>query len=127
MLSYLLVFLGAGLGGALRHALNLACARALGTSFPWGTVVINVTGSLCMGLIAGFFAFKAGVGWSQHTRLFLTTGILGGYTTFSTFSLEVVLLWERGEMGLAALYVFGSVGLGVAGLMSGLWLIRSLA
>ena len=76
-----------------------------------------------MGLLVGYFAFKGGE-VSQHWRLFLTTGILGGYTTFSAFSLDTVLLYERGETALAALYVLASVGLAVGGLFAGLALVR---
>ena len=100
MQAYLLVFLGAGFGGCLRHTVNLLAARLLGTSFPWGTFLINISGSLVMGLIAGFLAFRAGEAWTQHVRLFMLTGILGGYTTFSAFSLDAALLFERGEPGL---------------------------
>jgi CrcB protein len=84
-----------------------------------------VSGSLVMGLLVGYFAFAGGA--SQHWRLFLTTGILGGYTTFSAFSLDSVLLYERGELGLAALYVVLSVGLSIAGLFAGLALMRHFA
>jgi len=124
-MSYLLVFLGGGFGAMLRHGVNLGAARWFGINFPWGTLFVNVTGSLVMGLIAGFFALKSGQ--SQEWRLFLTTGILGGYTTFSAFSLDTALLYERGEIGFAALYVLGSVALSVAGLFIGLWIVRSLA
>jgi len=123
-MSYLLVFLGGGFGAMLRHGVNLGAARWLGINFPWGTLLVNVTGSLVMGLIAGFFALKSGQ--SQEWRLFLTTGILGGYTTFSAFSLDTALLYERGEIGIAALYVLGSVALSIAGLFIGLWIVRSL-
>ena len=102
-MGFLIVFLGGGIGAALRHGVNLASARLLGTAFPYATLFENVTGSLVMGLLAGYFAFKGDA--SQHWRLFLTTGILGGYTTFSAFSLDAALLYERGELGLAALYV----------------------
>ncbi len=127
MTPYVLVFLGAGLGGALRHGVNLGCARFCGVDFPWGTLVINVLGSGVMGLIAGWFAFKAGEGWSQSARLFLTTGVLGGFTTFSAFSLDAILIWERGEMGAALLYIGGSVVLSLAALVLGVALVRSLA
>jgi CrcB protein len=86
-----------------------------------------VIGSFIMGAIAGWLAFKAGAGWSQPLRLFLTTGILGGFTTFSAFSLDAVLIWERGEAGLAAGYVAASVGLSLAGLVAGLALVRTMA
>lgn len=123
-MAYLIVFLGGGVGAALRHAANLATARFLGSGFPFGTLFVNVTGSLVMGGLAGYFAFRAGL--SLHWRLFLMTGILGGYTTFSAFSLDTVLLWERGAWGLAALYVLGSVALSIAGLFCGLAVVRSL-
>ncbi len=121
-MGYLLVFLGGGLGAALRHGVNLASAGLLGTRFPYATLFANVSGSFVMGLIAGYFAFKDG--GSQHWKLFLTTGVLGGYTTFSTFSLEAAVLYERGEIGLAALYVIASVVLAIGGLFAGLLLVR---
>ena len=127
MLAYFLVFLGAGLGGCLRHTINLLAARAFGINFPWGTFIINISGSLVMGLIAGWLAFRAGESWTQHVRLFLLTGILGGYTTFSAFSLDAALIYERGQLGMSALYVFGSVGLAIAGLFSGLAIVRALS
>ena len=127
MKSYLLVFLGAGFGGSLRHAVNLACARAFGTGFPWGTLTVNVVGSFVMGALAAWLAFKAGEGWSQPLRLFLTTGILGGFTTFSAFSLDAVLLWERGDAGTALACVAASVLLSVGGLIVGLALVRAMA
>jgi CrcB protein len=127
MQAYLLVFFGAGMGGAFRHAVNLGCARYCGTAFPYGTLTVNVVGSFLMGAIAGWLTFKAGAGWSQPLRLFLTTGILGGFTTFSAFSLDAVLIWERGEAGLALGYVVASVLLSLAGLLSGLALVRAMA
>jgi CrcB protein len=124
-MGFLIVFLGGGLGAALRHSINLISARTLGTAFPYHTLIINVTGSLVMGLIAGYLAFKGDA--SQHWRLFLMTGILGGYTTFSAFSLDAALLYERGAIGLAALYVLASVILSIAGLFAGLALVRNFA
>jgi CrcB protein len=124
-MGFLIVFLGGGLGAALRHGVNLVAVRTLGAGFPYATAFENVTGSFAMGLLAGYFAFRGG-GTPQHWQLFLTTGILGGYTTFSAFSLDAVLLYERGESGLAALYVLGSVVLSVAGLMAGLALARQI-
>ena len=121
-MTFLIVFFGGGIGAALRHGVNLASARFLGTVFPYATMIENVSGSLLMGLLAGTFAFRGGA--SQHWQLFLTTGILGGYTTFSAFSLDAVVLYERGAIGLAALYVFGSVALSIAGLVAGLALAR---
>ena len=127
MQSTLLVFLGAGIGGALRHGVNIATARLLGAGFPWGTLTVNVAGGFAMGVLAGWLALKAGEGWTQSVRLFLATGILGGFTTFSAFSLDAMLLWERGAMLLAFGYVAGSVVLSIGGLLLGLALVRSLA
>ncbi|MBI5132429.1 MAG: fluoride efflux transporter CrcB [Rhodopseudomonas palustris] len=123
-MTYLLVFFGGGLGAMFRHFINTVSGRMLGTAFPYHTFFINVSGSLVMGLIAGYFAFKGGS--SQNVRLFLMTGILGGYTTFSAFSLDAALLYERGALGLAALYVIGSVVLAIAGLFAGMALIRAV-
>ncbi|WP_298428610.1 fluoride efflux transporter CrcB [Rhodoblastus sp.] len=127
MQAYLLVFLGAGLGGCLRHTVNLFAARLLGTNFPWGTFLINISGSLVMGLLAGFLAFRAGANWTQHARLFLLTGVLGGYTTFSAYSLDSALLYERGEFGMLAAYAVGSVVLALAGVFGGLAVARTLS
>jgi CrcB protein len=121
-MGFVIVFLGGGIGAALRHGVNLASARLIGTAFPYATLFENVSGSLAMGLLAAYFVYLGEA--SQHWRLFLTTGILGGYTTFSAFSLDVVLLYERGEFGLAALYVLGSVVLSIGGLFAGLALVR---
>jgi CrcB protein len=119
---YLIVFVGAGIGGALRHGVNVGAARLLGYGFPFGTFIVNVVGSFVMGAIAGYFAFRPGL--SQHLRLFLTTGILGGFTTFSTFSLDTALLIERNSLALAAGYVVGSVGVSLAALFLGLALFE---
>src|SRR6185503_5793924 len=123
-MGFLIVFLGGGIGAALRHGVNLASARLLGTSFPYATLFENVTGSLAMGLLAAYFAYLGDA--SQHWRLFLTTGILGGYTTFSAFSLDAALLYERGQLTLALVYVIGSVVLGLIGLFAGLAVVRGM-
>jgi CrcB protein len=125
MMSFLIVFIGAGIGGSIRHGVNLLAARLVGVSFPYGTISINIVGSLLMGLCAAYFAFR-GEGASQPWRLFLTTGILGGFTTFSTFSLDVAVLWERGDVIGALLYVLGSVILSILALFLALWLARSV-
>ena len=123
MMSYLAVFVGAGIGGSIRHGMNIWVARLLGTHFPYHTFVINIVGSLVMGLVAGWFAERGDA--AGHLRLFLTTGVLGGFTTFSAFSLDAVLLWERHEYLLAAFYVGGSVAGALAGLALGLWIMRT--
>jgi CrcB protein len=120
---YLIVFIGAGIGGALRHGVNVAATRLFGLGFPLGTLIVNVTGSFAMGLLAGYFAYRAGV--PQHVRLFLTTGILGGFTTFSTFSLDAAVLIERHAYGAAAGYLVGSVAAALSGLFFGLAVFRS--
>lgn len=121
MMGFLIVFVGAGIGGAARHAMNLGVSRLMGTHFPWHTLAINILGSIVMGLITGWFAEK--VGAAGHLRLFLATGIMGGFTTFSAFSLDAVLLWERHEHLLAMLYVGGSVAGSLLGLAAALWLM----
>lgn len=123
-MGFLIVFLGGGIGAASRHGINLLAARLVGLGFPYGTLFINVAGSLAMGLIAEYFALKAGL--PQHWRLFLTTGILGGFTTFSAFSLEAALLYERGQIVGAAVYVVASVALAIGALFAGLAIVRAL-
>jgi fluoride exporter len=124
-MGFFIVFIGGGIGAALRHGFNLAFARLVGTAFPYATLFENVSGSVVMGVLVALFAFRSGI--PQHWQLFLTTGILGGYTTFSAFSLDVAVLYERGEIGLAALYVLLSVVLSIGGLFGGLALVRSFA
>ena len=123
-MGFLIVFLGGGVGAALRHGVNVIAARWLGTAFPYGTLIINVLGSLAMGLIAEYFALKAGL--PQRWRLFLTTGILGGFTTFSAFSLEAALLYERGQLAGSAIYVVASVVLAIGALFAGMAIVRML-
>jgi len=125
MNAFILVFLGAGFGGMARHAVNLGCARWCGVEFPWGTLAVNVAGSFIMGALVGWLAFRADQSWSQHVRLFLATGVLGGFTTFSAFSLDAMLLWERGEALSAAAYVGGSVVLSIIALAGALSIVRS--
>ena len=120
---YLIVFLGAGIGGAMRHGVNVGAARLFGYGLPYGTLIVNIAGSFLMGLLAGYFAFRPGMG--QHMRLFLTTGILGGFTTFSAFSLDAALLVERHSYGLAAGYMVGSVAASLAALFFGLAMFRT--
>jgi len=123
--GFLIVFLGGGIGAAIRHGFNLVGLRTLGPDFPYATMFINITGSMIMGLAAGYFAFKGDA--SQSLRLFLTTGVLGGYTTFSAYSLDAALLYERGEIWLAAFYVIASVVLSILALFAALWLMRQWA
>lgn len=121
-MGYLIVFLGAGVGGALRHGVNRLSAYWFGFGFPWGTVFVNIVGSFMMGLLAGLFAERFSA--SQDLRLFLTTGVLGGFTTFSAFSLDVVTLWQRGQTVATLGYVTASFVLSVAGFIVGLYAFR---
>ena len=125
--AFLIVFLGGGIGAAVRHGVNTALGRLSGHDFPLGIMAINISGSLLMGLAAGYFAFRASGEWSQSARLFVSTGILGGYTTFSAFSLDAMLLYERGEFGMAIVYVVGSVILSLLGLAFGLASVRAFS
>ena len=119
----LLVAAGGAIGAAARHLVGGFALKHLGAGFPYGTLAINVVGSLAMGLLIAILARHGATGGG--TRLFLATGVLGGFTTFSAFSLEVALLWERGQPGLAALYVTLSVAAAIAALFGGLAIIRS--
>jgi len=121
--GFLLVFAGAGMGGALRHSFNLVSARFFGPDLPLSTLAVNVLGSFSIGCIGGYFAVR-GHG-SQSLQLFLTTGILGGFTTFSAFSLEAALLWERGQVTNFVVFVLASVMLSIGGVFAGLALVRS--
>jgi fluoride exporter len=120
-MHWLLVFVGGGLGAMARHGVNRAGLAALGPGFPWWTFAVNVTGSFAIGLLAGLFgALETG----HHVRLFLTTGFLGGFTTFSAFSLDALTLWERGAPLQAGLYILGSVILSLIAAAVGLMLSR---
>jgi CrcB protein len=125
--AFLIVFLGGGLGAAIRHGVNTTLGRLSGHDFPIGIMAINISGSILMGLAAGYFAFRAGEAWSQSARLFITTGVLGGYTTFSAFSLDAMLLYERGEIATMIFYVVGSVVLSILGLAFGLAAVRAFS
>ncbi|QFR32160.1 fluoride efflux transporter CrcB [Ancylobacter sp. TS-1] len=127
MHGWILIFIGAGIGGVLRNAVGLTAMRLFGMGFPIGTMAINIIGSLVIGLVAGWLAFKAGASWSMYAKAFVITGVLGGFTTFSSFSLEAAMLVERGQFGHAAIYVLGSVGLSLLGVFAGLAVMRALA
>lgn len=117
MQGLLLVALGGALGAVARYGVGLAAAQAFGAAFPWGTLAVNVVGGLAMGVLVG-------VGGDERLRLLFGVGVLGGFTTFSAFSLETALMFERGAMVSASLYVIGSVTLSVAALMVGLMIGR---
>ncbi|MEM1039449.1 MAG: fluoride efflux transporter CrcB [Pseudomonadota bacterium] len=128
MQAYLIIFLGGGLGAAARHFVGAATGRSFGHGFPIGTLTVNVIGSLFMGVLIGWLAQRAlgNMINGQDLRLFLATGFLGGFTTFSAFSLDAITLWERGATGLAAGYVVGSVVLSVLAVFFGLAIARAL-
>ncbi len=126
MQALVLVFVGGGLGAAARHVCNLGAARLFGVAFPWGTLGINVMGGLFMGLLTAWLAARY-QGPGEHLRLFLATGILGGFTTFSAFSLDAVVLWERGAHSAALAYVAASVLVSIAALVAGLAIGRAFA
>jgi fluoride exporter len=119
--GFILVFVGGGLGSALRHGSNLLALRLVGSAYPLGTLAINVLGAFVM----EWFALKTSL--PQSARLFITTGILGGFTTFSTYALEIGMLYERGDWLASVLYALGSLVLGVAALFAGLGLVRMVA
>ncbi|MBC7986414.1 MAG: fluoride efflux transporter CrcB [Sphingomonadaceae bacterium] len=123
-MHYVLVFIGGGIGALARHGVNRAAFAMLGPDVPLGTVFVNVLGSMLMGLLAGLFATR---GFGVGTRLFLATGVLGGFTTFSAFSLDAVALWQRGEILGFAAYVIASVALSILGLSLGMAAARLLA
>ena len=126
MKGLLLVMLGGGVGAGLRYGVGMASTRVFGMGFPWGTVICNVAGSLAMGLFVGAMAhgLMGDSGRAQDARLLLAVGLLGGFTTFSSFSVDALMLWQRGEAALAALYVLGSVAAGLGGFVLGLRLMR---
>ena len=124
MYHLVLVMLGGGLGAGLRHFVNLGALRAFGPNFPWGTMGVNVLGSFAMGVFVELLARR--LGGSAELRLFIATGILGGFTTFSAFSLDFAVLFERGALSSALLYAIFSVVLSILALFAGLWLVRTL-
>ena len=119
----LLVALGGAIGSVLRYLIGLVSGCLFGANFPWGTLAVNIAGSLAMGLVIGLAASKFQL--TNELRVFAATGILGGFTTFSAFSLDFALLFERRDYGLAGLYLAGSVGLSILALFAGLYLVRA--
>ena len=121
-IPYLLIFCGGGTGALARYITASSISRMLGAGFPWGTLAVNLIGAFCIGLLTGLGANKLTIG--EPLKLLLVTGFLGGFTTFSAFSLETALFWQRGDIGLAALYSAASVILTVVLVFAGLLLSR---
>jgi CrcB protein len=124
--SFGAVFVGGGIGSALRYGVGRAAIAIVGPNYPAGTLVVNLVGCFLMGVLAGWLAYRD-FGVDQTTKLFLTTGMLGGFTTFSAFALDAVTLWERGNTVSTAIYVVASVVGSIAGLLIGLNLLRAAA
>ncbi len=124
-MNYVLVFIGGGLGAAARYGFNVFIPKLVGGDYPWHTMVINVTGCFIMGALTEMMALRLNV--SNEMRLFLTTGVLGGYTTFSAFALDFAFLVGRRDMIGAAGYMLASVGLSLMACFVGLALVRALA
>ena len=118
----LLAAAGGAAGSAARYLLNIASGQLFGLGFPWGTIIVNIIGSFLMGLLIGLGAYKFMV--SNEMRVLIATGFLGGFTTFSAFSLDFALLFERKDYALAGLYLAGSVALSIAALFAALALVR---
>jgi CrcB protein len=126
MYPYLLVAIGGALGSVARYGAGVAVGKVWPLSFPLGTMLINIIGSLAMGFLVGYLA-RATPTWQADARLFIAIGVLGGFTTFSSFSLDTISMVERGEIGLALLYVLVSVIVGIGALYGGLVLLRGHA
>jgi CrcB protein len=124
MKGLMLVALGGALGATCRHLVTIAAIRLFGAAFPGGTLMVNLTGCLAMGIFAELITRR--LDFPEELRLFVATGLLGGFTTFSAFSLDAVMLWERGAAGSALGYVAVSVAGSIAALFVGLWLARNL-
>lgn len=122
-----LVFLGGGIGSTFRYGVTLAALRLLGAAFPWGTFTVNVVGSATMGAFAGWLMSRTPGPGHDAFRLFFMTGILGGFTTFSAYSLDTVALWEKGAQATAVVYAVGSVVVSLAVLTTALLAVRGWA
>ncbi len=120
----LAIAVGGAIGAVARHLVNVQAAALMGFGFPWGTLTVNILGSFLMGVLVETSA----IAWSPDSalRAMLAVGVLGAFTTFSTFSLDTIVLYERGQMGLAAGYVIASVVLSIGGLFAGLAVVRAV-
>jgi CrcB protein len=123
-MNFLLVMIGGAIGSAGRYAVGKATLGTLGPNYPWGTLGVNLIGGLLMGLLAGTLTRTGG---NEHSRLLIGVGLLGGFTTFSAFSLDAALMIERGQWGSAVTYALMSVVGSVLALFGGLYLVRAVA
>jgi len=123
-MNFLFVMAGGAIGSAARYGVGKLTLASLGPNYPWGTLAVNLIGGFLMGVLAGILARTGG---SEHTRLLLGVGVLGGFTTFSAFSLDTVLMIERGQLGIALAYALISVIGSILALFAGLHLIRAVA
>ena len=124
MQNFLLVMLGGGLGAGARHLVNMTLPRFAGSALPWHTIAVNIVGSFAMGVLVGWLARRSGD--ANSMKLFLATGLLGGFTTFSAFSLAFALLWQRGDGPAAFAYAAISVVGALIAIFAGLWLVRAV-
>jgi len=124
MMELIVVMVGGAIGSGLRHLTNVGAMRIAGPNFPFGTLTVNLVGCFLMGVLIAVLARRSGD--TQAVRLFFATGVLGGYTTFSAFSLDFATLWERGTMNTALLYAVVSVLGSLAAVFVGLWFVRSI-
>lgn len=124
MQHFLLAAAGGAIGAGARHLVNVGVARWLGTGFPWATFLVNVTGSLAMGFLVGLLMARE----TEHVglRIFLATGVLGGYTTFSAYSLDAMNLMNRGAFGAGAAYIVGSVVVSILAIYAGVALAKAM-
>lgn len=125
MNNLILVAVGGGLGASIRYGFGIAAVRLFGTGFPVGTLLVNVIGCFLMGVFVELLALR--FDGSESLRVFVATGVLGGFTTFSAFSLDFMVLWQRGETGAALGYVGASVLLSLLAIAVGMWLVRTLS
>jgi len=125
-MTILYIAIGGAIGAVLRYLMMNLIGNNLGNNFPYATMLVNISGSFAMGLLVGWLAWKLPVN-AADLRLFLAVGVLGGYTTFSSFSLDAINLIERGEIFSASIYIILSVALSLIGLIGGLYLIRAIS